>query len=297
MKGHIALFVAQVIYALNYSIAKSLMPGFISPMSLVFSRIIGAAVLFWILSIFAKTDKIAREDFRKLLLLAVFGVVVNQIFFIYGLSLTSPINSSIILISNPIMVFIFTLIVLRERISSLQVSGLLLAISGAVTILLYKGNFEVGSETVAGDMLTFVNAASWAVFIVMAKPIMRKYNTVTAMRWMFLFGSLMIFPLGISDAIHTQWSTFTGDAWFNFAFVVIATTFFAYLLNVYGLETLSPNTVSAYIYLQPFLASLFAIAVGKDTLSATKIFSGMLIITGLYLITKKSAAGKTQQND
>jgi drug/metabolite transporter (DMT)-like permease len=213
--------------------------------------------------------------------------VINQVFFLYGLSITTPINSSIIMISNPIMVFIFTLFILKERITLLKISGLSLAIIGAIMILSLRGNFEVGSDTIAGDLMTLINSASWGIFIVMAKPIMQKYNTPTAMRWMFLFGSLYILPLGLVETLHTDWSNFTPHAIFALSFVVVATTFFAYLLNVYGLQELSPNTVSAYIYLQPFLASLFAILIGEDKLTPTKLVSGILIILGLYLVNIK----------
>jgi drug/metabolite transporter (DMT)-like permease len=287
LRGHIALLAAQVIYALNYSLAKGLMPDYIDPLALVFCRVVGAGVLFWILSLFVKTQKVEKGDMKKMMILALFGVVINQVFFIYGLSLTTPINSSIIMISNPIMVFVFTLFLLKERITILKVSGLLLAVTGAVLILRFRGNFELGSDTIAGDIMTLINSTSWAIFIVMAKPVMVKYNTVTAMRWMFLFGSIFMLPIGLRDTLQTEWSVFTGEAIFAMVFVVVATTFLAYLLNLYGLQELSPNTVSAYIYLQPFLASIFAIIMKEDTLTPTKIFSGMLIILGLYLVNKK----------
>lgn len=288
LKGHIALFVAQLIYALNYSVAKGLMPNFIDPIALVFARVIGAGLLFWLFSLFVKTQKVEKKDLKRIALLAVFGVLVNQIFFIYGLSITTPINSSIIMISNPIMVFIFTLIILKERITITKFSGLLFAVVGAFMILRFRGNFEVGSDTIAGDLMTLINSASWAIFVVMVKPIMMKYNTVTAMRWLFLFGTLYIIPIGFTNAMHTDWNAFTSHAVFALLFVVVATTFIAYFLNIYGLQELSPNTVSAYIYLQPFLASLFAILMGEDTLTPTKLFSGFLIILGLYLINKKT---------
>lgn len=286
-KGHIALFAAQVIYALNYSIAKGLMPAFMDPMSIVFFRVIGACILFWALSLFVKTQKVEKKDLWRMALLALFGVVINQVFFIYGLSMTTPINSSIIMISNPIIVFVFTLFLLKERITMLKLLGLGMAIAGALLILLYHGNFEMGSNTIAGDVMTLINSVSWAIFIVLVKPVMEKYNTITAMKWMFLFGSFYILPIGISFATEINWSTFTGEAFFAIGFVIIATTFFAYLLNIYGLEVLSPNTVSAYIYLQPFLASLFAIAMGEDQLTPIKLLSGFLIISGLYFVNKK----------
>jgi len=287
------LFVAQIIYALNYSIAKGLMPEFIHPLAMVFARVIGAAGLFWLLSIFSKSQKVEKKDLRKMTWLALFGVVINQVFFIYGLSKTTPINSSIIMISNPVMVFIFTLFILKERIRPLQILGLSSAIVGAFLILRYRGNFEVGSETIAGDLMTLINSASWAIFIVMVKPIMMKYKTVTAMKWLFLFGSIYMVPIGLPETMHVNWQHFTSHAWFALSFVVVATTFFAYLLNLYGLQALSPNTVSAYIYLQPFLASLFAILLGEDQLTLIKIISGILIISGLYLVnlkTKKKTA-------
>jgi drug/metabolite transporter (DMT)-like permease len=287
LKGHISLFAAQLIYALNYSIAKGLMPTYIGPLAIVFMRVIGACALFWLVSLFTKTEKVERADLKKIMLLAIFGVVVNQVFFIYGLSLSEPINSAIIMISNPIIVFVFTLIVLKERITFLKIGGLSLAIAGALTLILFKGNFELGSKTIKGDLMTFVNAISWAIFVVMVKPLMMKYNTVTVMRWLFLFGTIYIIPIGLYDTMHTIWSAFNTHAIFALCFVVIATTFFAYFLNVYGLKSLSPNVVSMYIYMQPFLASIFAILMGKDTLTATKLFSGALIICGLYLVNLK----------
>lgn len=288
MKGHIALFAAQIVYALNFSIAKDLMPTYISPLALVFLRITGACLLFWLLSLVYKTQKVEKKDLVKMAWLAVFGVVVNQVFFIWGLSLTYPINSAIIMISNPVIVFIFTLFLLKERISFFQFSGLSLALIGATMLLLFRGNLQFGSETMAGDLLTLINSTSWAIFVVLVKPIMLKYNTATAMRWMFLFGSIYILPIGLGETLQTNWQAFTHEAVFAVCFVVIATTFFAYLLNIYGLQHLSPNTVSAYIYLQPFLASLFAMLLGKDQLTPTKLVSGGLIIAGLYLINTKS---------
>ncbi len=287
LKGHIALFSAQVIYALNYSIAKNLMPNFIGPLALVFLRITGACLLFWVLSFFVKSERVEKKDLLRMLLLAIFGIVVNQVFFIYGLSLTHPINSAIIMVSNPIMVFIFTLILFKERITFLKFSGLSIAIVGALTLLLFKGNFDFGSETIAGDLMTLINSASWAIFIVAVKPIMKKYNTITVMKWLFLFGSIYMLPIGLEDTLLTNWHNFTYNAIFSIVFVVVATTFLAYLLNLYGLKELSSSTVSMYIYLQPFLASIFAILMGDDRLTLIKIFSGILIIFGLYLVNFK----------
>lgn len=287
LKAHISLFAAQVIYALNYSIAKDLMPVHIGPLALVFLRISGACLLFWILSLFARKESLDVGDLKKMAILAIFGVFVNQVFFIYGLSLTIPINSAIIMISNPIMVIVFTLIVFKERITFLKISGLGLGIAGAVSLLLFRGNFEFGSENIAGDLMTLINSASWAVFVVMAKPYMQKYQTVTVMKWIFLFGLIYMTPIGIYDLPHVNWSAFTPEIIGAILFVVVATTFLAYLLNTYALKALSSSVVSMYIYTQPFLATIFAVILGKDSLTPIKVLAGVLIITGVYLVSYK----------
>lgn len=288
LKAHLSLFLAQVIYALNYSIAKDLMPNTIKPFGLVLLRITGAAILFWTLSFFTKSEKVENSDFKKLMLLAVFGVAINQLFFIYGLSITKPINSAIIMVSNPIAVILFTLIAFKERLTIYKISGLLLGIIGALTLLLFKGSFSLGSDTIVGDLMTLVNSLSWAIFIVMAKPYMQKYETVTVMKWIFLFGFIYVFPFGIADLYSVEWIQLSTHSIFAMVFVVVATTFLAYLLNTFALKTLSSSVVSMYIYFQPFLATLIAVALGKDNLTPIKILSAVFIILGVFLVSKKN---------
>src|SRR5688572_6656512 len=249
------------------------MPVHIGPLALVLLRIAGAGILFWILSLCLEKESLQKGDLKKMAILAIFGVFLNQVFFIYGLSLTKPINSAIIMISNPIMVIVFTLIVLKEKITVLKVSGLMLGLVGALTLLLFKGNFEFGSETITGDCMTLINSTSWAIFVVMAKPYMQKYKTVTVMKWIFLFGCLYMIPTGITDLQATPFGQWDNGVFWAVTFVVVATTFLAYLLNTYALKDLSPSVVSMYIYLQPFLATLFAVFLGKDTLTPTKVLS------------------------
>ncbi|MBS1634700.1 MAG: EamA family transporter [Bacteroidetes bacterium] len=286
-KAHLSLFAAQVIYALNYSIAKDLMPLHVQPLGLVMLRITGACILFWTVSVFIKTHPLEKKDFKHMMLLALFGVAVNQGFFIYGLSLTKPINSAIIMVSNPIVVIVFTWIIAREKITVYKLSGLLLGIVGAMILLLFKGSFSFGSETVVGDIMTLINSLSWAVFIVMSRPFMQKYHTVTVMKWVFLFGFIFFAPFGTADVLAIKWSELSAQVYFAIGFVIVATTFLAYFLNTYALKTLSSSVVSMYIYAQPFLATLFAMLMGKDNLTPIKILSGCLIIAGVYLASMK----------
>jgi drug/metabolite transporter (DMT)-like permease len=288
-KAHLSLFAAQVIYALNYSIAKDLMPDHVKPFGLVMMRITGACILFWLISLFSKQEKIEKGDLRKLMLIAFFGVSANQIFFIWGLSLTSPINSAIIMVSNPIAVMLFTIIILKERITLLKITGLGFGVIGALILLLFKahGSFAIGSDTIVGDLMTLANSLFWAIFVVMVKPFMQKYQTITVMKWAFLFGFIYVCPIGMQDMLQVKWGQLTAYTIFAMSFVVIATTFLAYLLNTYALKALSSSVVSMYIYLQPFLATLIAVWLGKDELTILKAISAVLIILGVYLASMK----------
>jgi drug/metabolite transporter (DMT)-like permease len=291
-KGHISLLSAQIIYAMNYSIAKDIMPRYLHPVSLIYLRIIGAALLFWTLSLFIPAEKqnVTNEDVKKMFYLSLFGVIINQFFFIYGLSITTPINSAIIMISNPIIVFVLSFFIFNKGQSVFlwkQWIGLLMGILGALILILFKGNLSFGSDTWLGDVMTLLNSASWALFLIQGKNMLQKYHTVGVMKWMFLWGSVVLLPAGIYFLSKENWNQIPLSIHGAISFVVVATTFIAYLLNTYGLKLLSTSVVSMYIYLQPFLATLFAVSLGKDSLNVTKIVAGCFVLLGIYLVNTK----------
>lgn len=284
LQAHFALFLSQALYAASFPIAKIVME--VVPYNvLVVMRIIGAVALFWSSSFFfwEKTDK---KDLPRLFLLAVFGVAVNQTFFLKGLHLTSPINAAIMMITTPILVLIIAAVIIRERISLYKAVGILIGFLGAVFLVL-QGTSADGNENTTsfmGDVYVFLNAISWGTFLVLAKPMMMKYHTVTILKWTFLFGLPLTIPFAYSDAIVFNWSGIPADIWLYIGFVIIFTTFVAYLLNTVALNELSPSVVSAYIYLQPLLTAMLAIFIFRsDSITWEKATSAFLIFAGVYL--------------
>lgn len=287
LQAHLALLIVNIIYGANYSIAKEVMPGHVQPFAFVLMRVAGAAVLFWIVSALFIKEKLDRKDFPRIVLLAIFGVTINQLLFLKGLSLTSPINASIIMISNPIVVLVFAAIALKEKISFLKIAGITLGIGGALLLLLFNKTFSFGSDTIRGDAMILINSLSWAAYIILVKPLMKKYNTFTIVKWVFLFGSVFVLPFGYREFTEINWQGLPNHIWWDIAFVVIGTTFIAYVLNTYALRTLSPSVVSVYIYLQPFLATLIAVFYYQnDELDTRKILAGLLIFIGVYLVSR-----------
>ncbi len=285
VKAHLAILLANIIYGANYSIAKEVMPQYIQPFALVFLRVGGALFLFFMVGTFIVKEKIDRKDLPRIALLGVCGVAINQLMFLKGLSLTTPINASIIMISNPIVVLLFAAIVLKERISINKIIGIGLGIAGALLLLLFNKSFSFGSDTISGDLMILINSISWGFFVVLAKPLMQKYNAFTVVKWVFLFGFFYILPFSYSEILVVNWKAIPLVGWYCIAFVVIVTTFVAYILNTYALRELSPSVVSIYIYLQPFIATVIAILFGKDQLDVRKIISALLIIGGVYMVS------------
>lgn len=291
--AHLAIFGANLIYGINYSVAKELMPDYITPFAFIFCRVIGALFLFILLEfIFRNKEKVERRDFWRLAICGLFGVASNQLMFFYGLNLTSPINAAIIMTSNPILVMIFAAIIIKEKITVTKVGGVFLGLAGAAALILHGKNLSVENDGLIGDLFIFLNASSYALYLVLVKPLMSKYKPITVIKWVFFFGAFYVFPFGFGEFTEVDWNNFSKNIWIAFAFVIIGTTFLAYLFNIYGLKRLNPTTVSSYIYSQPLIATGIALIFHEGKLDAVKIVAALLIFTGVYLVSirKKKVA-------
>jgi len=286
LRAHIALLIVNIIYGLNYTIAKDITPEFIGPFGFVLMRIAGMIVLIWTLSLFFR-EKVEKKDYKILFFCSLTGVVINQGLFFLGLSLTSPINASIIMIVNPILVVIFAAWILREQITKWKVSGIFLGLTGALLLILFKKSGDAQSNF-WGDICIFLNAVSYAVFLVMVKPLMQKYNAITVMKWIFLMGLPFMIPFGWNEFVRIEWDVFTPSMIWAVVFVIVGTTFVAYTLNTYALKRISPSVVSAYIYLQPVIATLLSVFTGKDELTWVKWMAAILIFTGVWMVGRRA---------
>ena len=293
-KAHLALLGANVIYGANYIIAKGIMPEKIGPSAFVFIRLFCAAILFWIIKSFIK-EKIERKDMMRLALCGLLGAAANQLLFFNGLNLTSPIDASIIITSIPVMVLIFSALVLKEKITLNKLLGISIGGIGAV-LLIWYGNSSGGTSSLLGNLFVFLNACCYGLYLVIVKPLMKKYNSITLISWVFLFGFIFMSPFGIKDLIATDFAAFDFNTYLVIGFVVIFTTFFAYLFNIYALNYVSPSVNSSYVYLQPavsfIMVSIYAYVLMHEEyaqdINIIKILSCLLVISGVYLISKPS---------
>ena len=293
--AHLALLAANLIYAINYSFAKDVMPDFIMPSGFILLRVIGAFSLFTLSYFLFVNEKVEKKDIFRLAICGVFGVAINQLLFFEGLNLTTPINAAIVMTISPILVILLSFLMIKEAITFRKSLGILLGLMGASMLILKEGGIDFSSNHETGNWFIFINATSYALYLVIVKPMIEKYHPITVMFYVFGFGLLYVLPFGFTNLVNVNWAIIPSNIYLEIAFVVVCTTFIAYLFNSIALKKLTPTTVSIYIYLQPILASLFAIFWGSDSLDGQKIIAAILIFFGVYLVSVRSLKARKQK--
>lgn len=281
LKGHAALWVANIIWGLNAPIGKGVLwsesnPQGVSPFALSVYRMLGACLLFWLVSLFLPREKVAPRDIVLLFFASVFGIQLNQMLFLWGLSLTSPIDSSIIATIVPVLTMVLATLFLREPITWLKACGVLLGCAGALILVLVSRHGVGHTSSVMGDLLCIVSAVSYATYLTAFRNVIVRYSPMTTMKWMFLFAAL------------------APATWAGIGYVVVCSTFISYFMVPVGQRYLRPTVVSMYNYVQPLVAVLFTVALGLDTFGFTKGAAALCVFAGVWLVTKSKSRAQLE---
>lgn len=290
LKRNLALIAAtlvSIIYGVTFTIAKDVMPEFVKPFGFILLRVGGATLLFWFIAFLGPKEKIAWKDFPRILAAAMFGVAINMLTFFKGLSLTSPISAAVIMVTTPIIVLVLSSIIMKEKMITRKVFGIILGLIGTVFLILFGKSIGNAPQAGWGNLLVFINAVSYGFYLILVKKLMDKYNALTFVKWIYTFGFIMVLPFGWQEFQAIDWHTIPIPVYLEIGFVIVFSTFCTYLLNLLSMRELKPTTVAVFIYLQPLFAAIIAIALGKDQLNYVKIFAAVLIFTGVYLVTQK----------
>ena len=291
-QGHLAILTTNFIFGLNTPIAKTIVPEWISPYALTLVRMTFATLIFWIVGLFVKKEQVKTRDLITIFFGALFGLVGAQLSFANALLYTSPVNISIIAAMTPVAVMLLAALVLKEPITLKKAAGVLIGASGALLIILHSTAINSSKEgNLIGNLLCVVNVITYAIYLVITRPVSQRYSPVTLMKWMFLFSALISLPLGAGDLSGAKvFSQATNlSVIFRLMYIVILATGIAYFLVPTALKRIRPTTVSMYNNLQPIVASVVAIIIGQDVLSWDKPVAAGLVFTGVYLVTQSKS--------
>ena len=279
---------ASTIYGMNHTIAKGVMPTYVKPFGFIMLRLVGASTLFWCISFFIPKEKIKHKDWGRLILCSVLGMVINMLSFFKGLSLSTPINSSVLIILTPIFVVILSAIFIKEKITLQRAIGIALGFIGAITLILFKSEINHNAPNIPlGNSLFIINSLCFGAYLIFVKKLVASYHPFTLMKWLFTIGAIISFPITFPEYQEIQWKTMPLGSLGAIAYVIIGTTFLTYLFNIFALKNLKASTVSSFSYLQPIIGVLFALLMGKDSLSSVKVIAMSFIMFGVYLASKK----------
>jgi|ERR1035437_259429 drug/metabolite transporter (DMT)-like permease len=285
LKAHIALFLANALYGLNYFVVKEVVPSSINPVALTVLRAVGALFFLWVSGFWFKTQKIASTDKWKMMIGGLLGITVSQTLLIVGISHTSSINASIIMTTSPLFVLLISAYFLKIKLSIVKVLGIVLGATGAILVITSNGSISFSNKTFLGDSIILTNAISYGAYLVWTKPIMAKYDSFTVMRWMFFYGAIFMCIFGGYFFVNCNFAAIRPIIWLAIGFIVFGATFLTYLFNIYGLQYVNPTTVSIYIYIQPIIASLLAMIIRNESLSFTRILAMLMVFSGVYFVS------------
>lgn len=291
IKGHLAMFCANLTWGLMSPVVKLVLAsGVVAPFLLVDFRMAGAAALFWITSLFMPREHVPARDKLLLCGAGLLGILLNQGCFIFGVSLTTPSEASLVTTTMPMWVMLLAWIILREPISLKKAGGIAIGASGAL-ILMLGGAKEsaTASNPALGDFIILMAQLSFALYLTLYRKFIRRYSLVTLMKWMFLSATIFSLPVSIPVVLSTDWSAISTTEWICSATVVIFATYIAYICVMTGQKHLRPTVVGIYNYLQPVVATTVGITLGIDSFTLPKAIAVLLIFSGVWLVTTSRA--------
>lgn len=264
------------------------MPYYVQPFAFIMFRVVGAALLFWAISFFGPKEKIEKKDYIRMVVCAILGMGVNMLVFFKGLALSTPINSAVLITVTPIIVLILSALFIKEKIRPQKIFGITIGLLGALGLILFGNEIREDAPNIPlGNLFILMNSFFYGSYLIVAKILIAKYHPFTFMKWLFTLGILICLPFGFSELTEIQWDNLPFKAVWRIVFVVVGTTFCTYLFNIFALTQLRASTLSAFVYVQPLIGIVYAVATGKDSLTAIKIMAACLVLIGVYLASKK----------
>lgn len=298
--GHLSLIGCNVIWGAAVPVSKFiLMSGIITSTVLADIRLIAGTILFWIASLCLPSEramKVERKDYLKLILAAFFSSALLQFLYMKGVSLTSSVDATVCTTTLPIWTMILSSIWLHEKVTTRKAGGILIGLSGALLLILWGSSFMTGSShNVTGAVLCLLSQVSYGIYLVFFQDIIKKYSSITLMKWKHLFGAMMLLPFSFKELVAIDWMSIDSTLWLALVFVMLFSTFLSYFLVPFGQKYLRPTVVAMYNYLQPVTAAIIAVIMHQEGISFVKTTAVLLVFLGVWLVSTPAMSERVRK--
>ena len=288
--GHICMFLACAIWGLMAPLGKDAMTHGVGGLEMVTFRVVGGAVCFWIASLFVKQEKVRHKDMLLFFFAAMLSIVLNQCCYTIGLSITSPVNASIMTTMMPIITMILAALFLKEPITGKKVMGVFCGAVGAFLLITTGARVASGNGGVLlGDLLCLSAQLCFALYLTVFKHLIQRYTVITCMKWMITYAAIVIMPISFSRMQQLPWADIPAKTWWETAFVVVGGTFLAYIFMMQGQKILRPTVVAMYNYVQPIIACIVSVAIGLGVFGLWQALAVVLVFFGVWLVTQSKS--------
>ena len=289
MEGHAAVMTANVIFGLGVPVTKYLLDQWVTPMTYMATRCIGAALIFWVISLFLPKEHVERKDLFVIMLGGLLGFVISQTLTAWALDFTTPVYFSLIATLTPVATMLMAALFLNEKITGMKTLGVVLAILGAALMVFVGWVGGAGRNDLLGIFLAILSVLTWVVYLLITRKVSQKYTAVTQMKWIFLVSTIAVLPFSWREfpatALYGGQTDWPGIA--AMAFIVIFATVLGDFMIPFAMQYLKATTVSIYTNIQPVVASLVAIAIGQDLMTWDKPVAAVLVLLGAWLVTRE----------
>lgn len=288
VQGHAAVLSANVIFGLGVPVTALLLSQWVSPMVYMLTRCVGAAAIFWIISLFMPAERVTRRDLLVIMGGGLLGIVVSQTLTAWALVYTTPVYFSLIATLTPVATMLMAALFIGERITTVRLLGVVVGIVGAVLMVLMNWSGGAGLNDLLGIGLAVLSLLTWALYLIITRRVSQRYTAVTQMKWTFLISAVAVLPMAWgelgSQPLYSSVCTWTGAA--EMAFIVVFATVAGYFAIPFAMRYIKATTVSVYTNLQPIVASFVAIAIGQDVITWDKPVALALVLLSAYMVTR-----------
>jgi len=287
IKGALAAIMAYVIYGLNMVVCKDLNnSGLMSPIVLFLFRTSGAAILFWAVSLFFPSETVPPKDLLKLCLASVLGISIPQYSTLWGLTMSTPFDASILNSLKPLWAILAVFVVMHKRPSKKVWGGVIIGICGALILIFSGSDVRIDSFRTSplGLLVLSLNGLSFAFYLAIFSPLIKKYHPVTFLKWSFLFATLLCLPISAKPVLDIDFMAFSPLVLSELAFMIVFATFITFFLAQLGQKKLTPTEYTVCSFFQPITAAIVGVALGFDIMDLGKVLATVLMITSVFII-------------
>jgi len=276
------IFIQVLLASGTHLVAKAVVAD-VDPVTLTFLRTcVSSAALAILFIIKEKRIKILKADYGKMLWLSFIVIPLNQFLFLYAIKFTTAANASLLYATTPVLVLVFSHLMLGEKLTRRKITGVLIAFCG-VAMIIFEHGVSFSSDYTYGNVVMFVAVIAWSLYTIQGKPLVVKYGAFHIASLSMIGGMVLFLPLGIYGVSRFDLSTLTITHWEAILYLGLGTSVVSYFLWYYAIGKMETTKVAIFANAQPIVTSVLSYIFLHQLISSHFVVGAGLTLFGVVL--------------